>query len=280
MIKKQLYKLKKRLLQPSKTKATNAKNHEFVKIVGELFLNRSKYAAVLGNGTSINEIDLTLFKNTDLFVSNYFFKHPDYEKLNIKLYFILDPFRPQMSAEEYSEWYNTFFSGAFRNKSLSRCIIHHTVYDFLRANTNLISKYPKVIPYLPSVYSYDDFLQNDDLLDKYLPDVRHTPMLPLVLAIQQGYSQIFISGLDHDFIKKRFEGIETVAHFYKEEKSQMQHLHRPLSEEFYLSAVTFNHYEKILALAKLNDTTIINLAKKSCLDMFEKREFEEFHDAL
>lgn len=280
VIKRILYKLKKILLQPAKIKETNAKNNEFVKIVGELLQKRSKYAAVLGNGTSINEIDLTLFKRTDLFVSNYFFKHPDYEKLNIKLYFILDPLRPQMSAEDYSEWYNTFFAGAFRNKNLNRCIIHQTVYDFLRVNTNLISKYPKVIPYLPSVYSYDDFLQDDGLLDKYLPDVRHTPMLPLVLAIQLGYYQIFISGLDHDYIKKRLEGIETVVHFYKEEKSKMQQLQRPLSEEFYLSAVTYNHYENILALAKINDKNIINLSKNSCLDMFEKREFEEFHNAL
>lgn len=279
MIKKQLYKLKKRLLRHSKTKATNAKNHEFVKIVSELFANRSEYAAVLGNGTSINEIDLTLFKNTDLFVSNYFFKHPDYEKLNIKLYFILDPFRPQMSAEEYNEWYNTFFSGAFRNKSLSRCIIHHTVYDFLRANTNLISKYPKVIPYIPSIYSYDDFLQNDDLLDKYLPDVRHTPMLPLVLAIQQGYSQIFISGLDHDAIRQKLNGADVLPHFYAETSKTGQILPR-LSVMFYNSAITFQQYEQIAELSKMRNCKIINLSVRSDLDMFEKKTITECQESL
>ena len=137
MIKSLAYKFYK----PIKYKRYNWQNIRFNKKLKKFkFANK---ALILGNGPSLNNLLLMNKLNLesyDLFVSNYFYKAPNYLEMNITGYFVMDPL-PYTSIDECI----LIMENALINKSIKYLVIHKTVFVELRR-----INYPldlKIIPF-------------------------------------------------------------------------------------------------------------------------------------
>ena len=71
------------------------------------------------------------------------------------------------------------------------------------------------------------------------------------------YAIINLHGLQHSYVKDRFDSVKVVQHFYEETEETYQNMeHRDLTELFLDSHLTFNIYRELTKLAKLLNVKI------------------------
>jgi len=246
---------------------------------------------IFGNGPSLNMVNFARLKRgLDMFVCNEFNQHKEFYKILIEnklTYFMGDNLKSFINYNEelvgdIERMFELFIKGRTSNK-------YNTVMFFDIAN-EVKKRYPEsqILGFNMSTIKEQikkEFVRKGLSIDEKLIDeannVRHTPHLMILVALAMGYEEIFLFGLDHSYVRDRFEGLLTQPHFYEvfdktiEEIGDMSS--RDLTELFLDSHLTFKLYKSQNELAKLLGVRIIDFTENGCLDMFEKRKLSS-HD--
>jgi hypothetical protein len=117
-----------------------------------------------------------------------------------------------------------------------------------------------------------------EINEEYIRDgcqIRHTPHLMIQVALLLGYTRIYLFGLDHSYVRDRFNNINYQPHFYDEFDEIIEKTgdmtQRSLTELFLDSHLTFKVYRAQNQIANSLGVKIYDCTADGCLDMFEKR---------
>lgn len=223
--------------QPQNVKKSLALNKKFHG------LHKGERCFILATGPSISRQDLTpLAKEICISVSE-FYLHPNFKTISPR-YHVEAPMHNPFKFEVVE-------------KSLSNCNLHHNKtthlflgnssyeYSFSRYitnNPNMLKNNKNYINYqgAPELDEYN--YQNDALWD--ISKAPFAPKTVVYSAIQvaayMGFSEIYLLGCDHDYLKRYFDGTFGCSHFYDEARSALSE--SAVNSVEYLDAFTLENW--------------------------------------
>lgn len=248
-------------------------------------LKRGRTCFILGNGPSLNDLDLTRLSQEETFVVNSFWQHPQYQDIKPKNYVLIDSDSFPKSEGET----NACIEDLINRKTVIST--HPTKLFFNIIGKNFIET-QKLFPHNETYYLalYGFFTENlkfNICLDKILPNVKNVIVACIISAVYMGFERIYLLGCEHDFLAypstAHYEGFK---HFYKTKQFDLSN-----KEEVRYYALAAHSYERhidnvktlfrnyrLLAwkLARTHpQVEIYNATPKSFLDIFPMVKFED-----
>ncbi|MEN9479180.1 MAG: hypothetical protein RLZZ298_575 [Pseudomonadota bacterium] len=211
---------------------------------------------VIGNGPSLNNFCLESIYDSDVITMNYFYAHPELNKLKIVAHCIGEPYG-------CSSWVDP--TNMVKNTPAKTYWFNLSAAKFCK---NKFSKYN--IFYYPPAFEVDcSLFASANLI---LPSIQYqsTSQMAIMVAIHMGYKNIYLLGFDHDWLttKKGFS-----PHFYNEDSESDEIKRADFSAFSYLDMINisknlFEIYARIKKIAIKNNIKIVNLSNPSYLDIF------------
>jgi len=222
---------------------------------------------VIGNGPSIKQQDLDPLRDETTFVVNGFWKHPWVRESQPTYYFICDPI---------------FFDGSPEAGKFFQDLREHIVdsHFFVPSSSLTTVVEGKLLPPESTSYiAYNGRLLGENPDDEFdltapVPSVQTVPQLAMLAAIYMGFSQVYLLGLDHDWLARLqpggynfFEGL-TINHPHAL-------VHRGAYDAEMASMLkVWNGYHALNAKAKQFGTEIFNATHGGFLDVFPRVSYE------
>ena len=248
---------------------------------------------ILGNGPSLREVVETYqhqLSSETLWAVNYFANSEYYEKLKPKYYLFVGP---------------EFWRDNIREKSIN---LRNQLFDNLESKTswemtmfvpvectnstffkNRIKKIPhiKFVAYNPT--PIEGFRSFNHLLFKMnlgMPRPHNVIIPCLMIALNLGYKQIYLTGVEHSwlpgiFVNENNEALFRNQHFYDKNKVASHSMYkvgirtRKLHEILEKFMLTFRGYFVIKDYQKTLGTNIYNCTDGSFIDAFERKKLED-----
>ena len=245
----------------------------------DLSIKRKEELILLGNSPSLSILDLSAFVNQHIYFCNDFFRHPEFSKVldkNNVTYFAMDsynswqrnfPNRHELESEIYK-----YYSQIFSTKYLT--IIPQDLFDYFEKNQLFVDCRIQALNLNDISRLFKSKLKETTITTEVALNVRHTPQAMIIQGIISGFKSIKMFGLQHSYVRDRFNCIGQVNHFYEEDSGCMQQMmHRDLTELFLDSHLTFKVYKELNLAARFFDVEIVDCTADGCLDMFKKLEF-------
>lgn len=230
-------------------------------------IHKSKTVIIIGNGPSLNRINLLALNKYEMFALNDLYLHKDFNNIKIRYYFNMDP---------REVWFENF------KKSVPKETIHSTEFFFPFSQFDRIKK-------LGSLFTNKNYIisggQRYNALRKYtdlsLPVLHISNGLQIMLltAFYMGFTRIYLVGFDYDFLsyKRKFEmphfhGVDDKRAFVPNENNQnfsvsVSNVGKTLMSLEIISEVLNEGGAKV---------SILN-NKESFLDMFSHTEWPEVY---
>lgn len=237
-------------------------------------IHSGKRIFILGTGPSIREQNLLPLKNEICIGLNEFYLHPDLNVINPE-YMIFSGFslHPDI-AQKAVEWYKNYEQNISKNSVL---ILNSDDKPILEKH-NLLAESEK---YFMSYSKPYDCLDNYGFCpDKFSYHSQNVAIMGLQLAIYMGASEIYLLGCDHDWILTALENRQN--HFYDDKQSVIyknqvadskRSIFNDLLRPYY---IMFQQYQIIKNyVEKIGQCKIYNASKRTLLDVFEKKNFED-----
>ena len=221
---------------------------------------------VIGNGPSLNKINLLLLNDMDMFALNDFYLHEQFNELNVKYYFHMDP---------TPKWFKYIKKSISQSKLDSlEFFLPFSHYDLIKRsgrelkNKNIIINGGK---------TYERFKYFIDIHKPTLLICNGLQML-LVTALYMGYKNIYLAGFDFDFLtyKKRYE----LPHFFnnKDERVNVSTSKNSYATTVCNSGITLKSLESLRDVSEQKNVKIYNLNNpNSFLDMFIYTEMKKLY---
>lgn len=223
---------------------------------------------VIGNGASLKKQDLSLLSNDITIVANAFYKHPIVEKWQPSYYCFADPI---------------FFEGSIAVRNFFQNLqqkVHSSKFLVPVYAKNVIEN-QKLLPVEQTYYvayrgKISEGLNYNIDLTKSIPSVINVVQLEIMWAMYMGFSQIYLMGLDHDWLSH--QGID--RHFYSgitignhlKEHGDLKKFGYKCRLEYVLQL--WQGYDKILKIALGKNINIINATEGGFLDVFKRMNYE------
>lgn len=224
------------------------KHLEKNKLLKDKYFGESVF--VLGNGPSLNNINLNLMIGKKIITMNHFELHPLKNCFHIVAHCIGEPYKSQgwecptpmidgVKSESY--WFNIDTIEYFSDK---KYLVNY---------------------YYPCIHHKNNIIKGDDLSSVAL-EYQSTSQMAINVAIYLGFKKIYLLGFDHDWLATRGYS----PHFYDEsddmnpaDMSKFSYI-----EMIKISLRLFEIYDRLKAIAKRNGVDIFNLSHPSFLDTF------------
>ena len=243
---------------------------------------------ILGSGPSVSLEDLEPLRNEVLIALNSFYIHDKYSKIfdnREDKYHLIAPIHDPQSEETWEKWFeelqsnipksvNIFFGLNNRKPSSKELIDRNKLFEDRNINWFFSTMNKDNEDLSPSEI---DFTKN--ILSSSTSSV-----WALQLAIYMGFKEIYLIGMDHNYIaldknKQRFAHSsylhideQKLSDASKVNKETLSSLYSMNTETLFHTAKIFMHYKKIKNVFKGD---IYNLSKDSFLDIFEYRSLKE-----
>jgi hypothetical protein len=244
-----------------------SKNSEFKDV------HKGQRGFVLGTGKSIRNQDLSFLKNETCLSLNLFYLHKLYSAIKPKYHIYSGHINhPSLSKELCLGFYKEIEN----NIGHSYFFTHRADFNFI--NTHGLFRKHKVI--------YVDYSKKLDLIfvdgvDLSVPTfyVANVAIQALLIAIYMGFKEIYLLGLDHDWI---MEYIENESHYFygvaegvfnKRGTNKMYQI-RDFEWILQMSAQIWNQYKKIKRFCDSKGIKIYNATAGGLLDVFPRVEYE------
>ncbi len=243
---------------------------------------------ILGSGPSVSLEDLKPLRDEALIALNSFYVHQDYKKIfndQKSKYHLIAPLSDPVSEDNWKEWFmeiqsnipnsvKIFFGLNNRKPSSKEIIDKHELFQDKNINWFFSTKNKD-----------DEELTSSDIdFCKNILSSSTSAIWALQLAIYMGFKEIYLIGMDHNYIalkktKQRFS-FSGYLHILEKKhsdqsllsKNSLSFSYSPNTESLFHTAKIFMHYKK---LDNLFDGKIYNTSKDSFLDIFEYRNLEE-----
>jgi hypothetical protein len=236
-------------------------NIRYKKILGRNTILKDKYKGetcfIVGNGPSLKEIDLKRLAGQNVFATNRFSLHKDFDKIKPRFYCAIDPgfFRESEVSHEWVE--------SIKRKDTNGIIFFFPVLqkEFVEKNLNFLKK--ENIFYLSMIGDFKENCRFNIDISTSIPSLINVIQGCLIPAYYMGFEKIYLLGVEHDF------AVKSTGHFYKG-------LGIDFSESYELClknvAKLFAGYR--LLKKKFVGTEVYNLTPNSYLDVFEFDKYE------
>lgn len=232
------------------------------------YKRKKNRAFLIATGPSLRKENLKLLEGEDCFTVSNAFLLKEIKLINPILHFFT-PYHLPITKKSFYNWLiksdkelpkktdimMSYDDRNFKNKNLYN---NRNVY-FLKTSKN-ISKFHCNIA-------------------KPMPKFQTGSLMVLIVLLSMGYKKIYILGCDHNQLKNFNSQIDN---FYKEKqdlrltkRSKLNQNWRKLDEELSASLLAYNQYKEINKIAKYKNVEIINLSKKSWIDIFKKESLKK-----
>ena len=169
---------------------------------------KRKRCFLIGNGSSLNQMDLTKLKNEYTFVFNFFYLHKDFKEIKPKFYSIMEPIenfpRTDLNADKVFRGVDE----AFKNIDV-KMFLRIDIKEYIKKNKLFLNK---DIYYLLADRGILKTLIMSDDISKYHSFADASLYNAICIAVYLGFNEIYLIGCDYDYILKRNE-----EHFYDSE---------------------------------------------------------------
>jgi hypothetical protein len=233
---------------------------------------------ILGNSPSLKFLDTSFLVNKNIFVCNDFFRHPEFSRLlerNQVTYFAMDSFNSWQKSftnrEELEKRLYNYHRQIFSTEYTT--VIQQDLFDYFSKRKLFVNC--RIQPLnLKEISTFLKFqLKEKNINLEIALNVRHTPQAMIIQGILGRFENIKLFGLQHSYVRDRFNQISQVNHFYEEQPENIQQMaHRDLTELFLDSHTTFKVYKELNLVAQFFNIEIIDCTVDGCLDMFKKSE--------
>lgn len=240
-------------------------------------IHAGKRCFIIGNGSSLKQMDLSILKKEITFGMNAFWKHPIISKSwQPKYYCLADP----LFFDDYSDGFNSikeFFTGLRKKIYTSILFVPLSGKDVIGKNKLLPINKVNFIFFNKALWTEQ---ANKVDLTSSVPSVQSVAQLAIEIAIYMGCNPIYLLGMDHDWLAHR--GMD--RHFYSDETIKGHPgLISDLSKTTYKSELEsclrlWQGYESLLTIANHTNIRIINATRGGFLDVFERATIEEIID--
>jgi hypothetical protein len=226
-------------------------------------------AFIIGNGSSLKDQQIDVLRDEITFVVSGFWKHPDASIVKPKYYVFADPlfFDGERAAEVF-----------FENL---RQVIHHSTY-FIPFTARAAVEKMHLLP--ESQVSYIAMGRHMKTLritgpdpTKIMPHVSTVIQLAILMALYMGIEEIYLLGLDHDWLAHReedrhfYEG-QTLPGHSKVVSALSGWPYKRLMED---QLKLWNDYEVLKEVALKAGCRIWNSTRGGFLDVFDRIAYEE-----
>ena len=225
-----------------------------------------KDLVIVGNGPSLKKVDLKKLNHMDMFVVNDFYVHEDFNELNIKYYFNMDP---------REIWFENIV------KSVPNDKLNNIEFFLSFSHIERIKKMGDVLKNKNYIIHGGSTYQN---YEKYL-DI-HRPTLGIINILQillvtvhyMGYKNIYLVGFDYSFLA--YKNKNQIPHFHNTDNRA----YKPEIEENSYTRVTCNACKLFLSLQELvkvldKKINIFNATHEdSYLDIFREIGLERLYE--
>jgi hypothetical protein len=223
------------------------------KIYRNIYSNEVVY--ILGNGPSLNNFDLTKLKGLKVITMNNFQLHPNKDDFNIIAHCIGEPYTS-------TTWQDP--SNIIENINAETFWFNLDAVEYFKKNPTK----KKINFYLSGVSAEALWIKGDNLTGIAL-GYQSTSQMAINLALYMGFSNIYLLGLDHDWLVTRGYS----PHFYKEqdgvEKSDLSKF--TYTQMIEISLKLFKIYKKLKRNSEIKSSNIYNISEPSYLDVFERK---------
>jgi hypothetical protein len=231
---------------------------------------KGKRCFILGNGPSINGVDLSKLENEITIVMNYFHHNPVLEKWQPTIYCAGDPVSSYNNRE--LELMREVPQKIFPKEAY---FLPLSVKNLFEKNHIFPSEKTRYLDMHGHVLHWN--LKNSDFnLTKKIPAVQNTIVMAIILAMYFGCEKIYLIGADHNWLA--YPKISLTPHFYQNpEKTFEEDITSYWKYKHNIEAVLtmFKQYEKIHKYAQKRNIEIINLTEGSFLDEFPRAKYED-----
>jgi hypothetical protein len=232
---------------------------------------KGKRCFILGTGPSIKNQDLSSITDETCLLLNSFYLHSEYLKFK-DIYHVITGFYLHPNSLESHDYVlsNLNEKLKFQRKSNRRFFVNYQ-------DKKLIDKYLSN-PDNRNFYTY--FIRNiEDIhiygIDASLPlySYHSVSVMALQLAIHMGFDEIYLLGLDHDWIV-RYAEQASYYHFYESEDvindNWGQGSNINWGDEFYAHYQLWKQYRLIRSFCMKNNILVCNCTEGGLLDVFPR----------
>jgi hypothetical protein len=232
--------------------------------------NKGKRCFILGNGPSINKLDLSKLENEITIVMNHFHHNQILNNWQPTIYCAGDPVSSYNNRE--MELMREVPQKIFPKEAY---FLPLSVRNLFEKNQMFPSEKTCFLDMHGHVLHWN--LKNADFdLTKKIPGAQNTIVMAIILAMYFGCEKIYLLGADHNWLA--YPKISLTPHFYQNpEKTFEEDITSEWKYQQNIEAVLtmFQQYEKIHEYAKKRNIEIINLTEGSFLDEFPRAKYED-----
>lgn len=179
----------------------NFRHREFLKQNRALKnIHRGERCFILGNGPSINDINLNLLKNDQVFVVNDFIRHPQFEKLNSVNYVMSDTifFNSQQPTDYFGKNLKEKSDKLGEKTKLLLNVLGKGLIEQRKLFQN------QDVYYLSSYGNFSEYFDFNLDIAKTIPFPKNVILACLIIAVYMGFETIYLLGVEHDFLTYHF----------------------------------------------------------------------------
>jgi hypothetical protein len=228
---------------------------------------------LLGSGPSIKDENLKPLKNEIVFALNNFYVHDDFSEImggNVEKYYMTAPIHPPQSEREWIDWFSDMDNYVPNNSTMLFGISNqvNNVKNIVDQN-NLFSTQQKYWYYSGiNIYEHYQHSPADIDISKMTWIADTVSIYALVFAIYMGFSEIYLLGMDHNYICHK----ESDYRFYKNAIHQKDEDKRTIKESSrtkHASLGIYKIFSQYELLSDNSDTLILNTSNNTLLDIFK-----------
>jgi hypothetical protein len=242
-------------------------------------IHQNKRIIIIGTGPSIKYQDLTFLKDDIVIALNEFYLHPEIDVIKPK-YFLYTGYNIHKDTVDFDvavKWYKEFEKCILKNKGTA--LLPISDFDFLKENqlmqNDLLKKY--FFNYTINIKKIERYDFEYDVLSFYGDN---SAINAIGLSIYMGAKEIYLLGLDHDWILTYKNKKQN--HFYKDEESLIYKDHSQnfkrvtLLDNLINYCRIFEQYTAIEKYSKMKKINIYNMTDGGMLDVFRLKNYSKF----
>lgn len=244
---------------------------------------KGKRCFIMGTGPSIKSQDILKLRDEETFVVNHFWKHPQFKEINPKYYLHIDPGLFNRPGGEANYWTKEFIRSSEILKEIpAKLFFNFKIRDAIEAKNIFPTNQ---VYYLINNGFFKENLKFNTDISRIIPNTKNVILASIVTAIYMGFEEIYLLGIEHDFLAYP-SNYEWSPHFYITEEYDVNNPddvdHYGLTTNSYETAIIdalalFRNYRILRTkLAKEKpEIKIFNATPNSFLDVFPKIKFED-----
>jgi len=272
MLKKYIRKIKKYFIKKAAARKRQVILNKNIELSN---IHNGQRCFIIGTGPSINTQDLKLLQNENCIAMSQLYNHPDYNIIDPKYHIFSGvKIHSYLFSENVAVQYYQEVDSKIKEKTT--LLINYPDFNFIQENKLLKNK---KIHYFSCDKHYKKLLKEAINYPKSFYESQCVSVMAIQNAIAMGFKEIYLLGLDHDWILRMKDKIQ--ANFYDSKQSVfgkngvVENWHVcDWRAVFKAQYILWDEYEHLKSYIKQNNIQIYNATNGGILEVFPRVKYE------